>query len=121
MVGLPHAAPTATVAAVYIAARASKVLVTPNIASMQDLMTLLHNAKKLKIATVANRLPFSSTTFGIQDVATFHVTVNLGLKRGFRVRIPVGSPSPFPQEDITFGVFQFNFQSSIPTRLEPPQ
>jgi hypothetical protein len=70
--------------------------------------------KKLKIATVANRLPCSSASFGIQDVATFHVTVNLGLKRGFHVRIPVGSPSPFPQEDNTFGVFQFNFQSSIP-------
>jgi hypothetical protein len=76
--------------------------------------TLLHNAKKLKIATVANRLPSSSASFGIQEAATFLVTVNLGLNRGFRVRIPVGSPSSFPQEDSTFGVFHFNFQSSIP-------
>jgi hypothetical protein len=74
-------------------------------------MSLLHNSTKLKIAAVANRLPCSSATFSIQDLATFEVSVNLGPKRGFRVCIPVGSPTPFPEEDSTFGVFKFNFQS----------
>jgi hypothetical protein len=70
--------------------------------------------KKCTPPTVARRLPTSSAAFAIQDLATYEVTVNLGVNRGFRIRIPAGSPTPFPEEDSTFIVFQYNFQHSIP-------
>jgi hypothetical protein len=111
-VTLPDVAPAASNTR-YLAARATKALATPEIATVQDLMALLHNAVKCTAPTVAKRLPNSTAVFSIQDLPTFEVTVKLGVNRGFRVRIPVGSPSPYPQEESTFGVFQYNFQQTI--------